>query len=225
MVEPYYERDGIVIYCGDCREILPTLDPVDLVLTDPPYGAVNRGSGGLRSLDKGTADIVTINPPEFVGALPEFLSAYVWCGTEQVSEYRRAFVSGGCTTRLCVWEKSNPSPMNGEYFWLSSVEACVFARRSGAPFNTRCASPVWRGPSERHFEHLTPKPEWLMRTLIAASTNAGELVLDPFLGSGTTLRAAKDLGRRAVGIEISERFCEIAAKRLAQQVFDIWGDA
>ena len=217
-MKPYYDHGGITIYHGDCREVLPYIEPVDLVLTDPPYGKVNRETGGLRNLDKRAADNVTVAPSHFVRILPVFKTCYVWCSTEQVSEYREKLVELGLTTRLCIWEKTNPSPMNGEKLWLSSVESCVFARSSGATFNEFCNSPVWRGPTGAHFEHLTPKPEWLFRRLILASSVAGDLVLDPFFGSGTTLRAAKDLGRKAIGVEIDERYCEIAANRLAQEV-------
>ena len=216
---PYYDRKGITIYHGDCREVLPTLPEVDLVLTDIPYGEVNRESGGLRSLDKGAADIITV-PTEHLPPLLRAPSVYVFCGTEQVSDLRKGFVFFGMTIRLCIWEKTNPSPMNGQYLWLSSLEACVFARTKKAYFSENCASAVWRGPTARDQKHPTEKPGWLMRRLCAASCPEGGAVLDPFMGSGTTLRAAKDLGRKAIGIEIEERYCEIAANRLSQEVFE-----
>ena len=217
-MKPYYEKGGITIFHGDCREILPHVQ-ADLVLTDPPYGEVNREDQGLRSLDRGTADLVTVSPDALVGLIQGIcLSAYIWCGFEQISEYRASLVGFGWTTRLGVWEKSNPSPMNGEHLWLSSVEACVFGRRQGAFFGERCASPVWRGATQSRRDHPTAKPQWLMRRLVDASCPHGGTVLDPFMGSGTTLRAAKDLGRKAIGIEIEERYCEIAAKRLSQEV-------
>jgi site-specific DNA-methyltransferase (adenine-specific) len=125
------------------------------------------------------------------------------------------------TTRLAVWEKSNPSPMNGEHFWLSSVEVCVAAKHGGATFTEFCASPVFRGSLVQRSEHPTQKPRWLFDRLVLASTAAGDMVLDPFMGSGTALRAAKDLGRRAIGIEIEERYCEIAARRCSQETLDL----
>ena len=218
-MKPYYDHAGIVIHHGDCRDILPELPKVDLVLTDPPYGGCNRADNGLRSLDKGAADEQTV--PN--GVVADMCAghadcAYVWCGTEQVSEYRAAFVRMGFSTRICVWEKTNPSPMNGEHLWLSSLELCVFGKRNAATFNAHCESPIWRYPVQAHQQHPTQKPLRLMQTLMNASSNAGDTILDPFMGSGTTLRAAKDLGRRAVGIEIEERYCEIAAKRLEQEV-------
>ena len=156
-MKPYYEHDGIIIYHGDCREVLPELEPVDLVLTDIPYGEVNRDSNGLRNLDKGCADTANGDEPELISGICS-KSYYVFCGTEQVSSIRKRFVDSGLSTRLCMWEKTNPSPMNGEYIWLSSVECCVYGKKSGAVFNEFCASPVWRFPNGSSKIHPTPTP-------------------------------------------------------------------
>lgn len=217
MSRVYYEDSAVRIYHGDCRDILPGIT-ADLVVTDIPYGEVNRASSGLRGLDKGDADIATVPACVIALSLARFSTSYVFCGTEQVSALRAGFVGQGLTTRLVVWEKSNPSPMNGERLWLSSVECCVFARRPNATFNEFCASPVLRGPVAERNDHPTPKPRWLMDRLILASSDGGDTVLDPFMGSGTTLEAAKNLGRKAIGIEVEEKYCEIAAKRCAQGV-------
>lgn len=218
-MKPYYEHDGIVIYHGDAREVLPSLTAT-LVVTDIPYGEVNRDTNGLRNLDKSVADVETFPLIEFLAVLiPVFTgSAYIWCGTEQVSDIRRWFVDAGMSTRLGFWEKSNPSPMNGEYLWLSAIEACVYGKKPKATFNEFCAAPVWRGQIADGNGHPTPKPEWLMAAQIKASSVESDTVLDPFMGSGTTLVAAKNLRRKAIGIEIEEKYCEIAAKRLSQEV-------
>jgi site-specific DNA-methyltransferase (adenine-specific) len=219
-MKPYYSHAGITIYHGDCREVLPSVPACQLVLTDPPYNEVNRESAGLRNLDRGSADSLPIEIPSLADLLAESClgSLYVWCGTEQVSEWKRMFVALGWSVRQCIWRKSNPSPMNGEHIWLSAFENCIFAKRSGAIFNAFCAPPIWDGPTEPDSGHPCAKPIWLFSALIKASTNEGQAVLDPFMGSGTTLRAAKDLGRKAIGIEIEEKYCEIAAKRLSQEV-------
>jgi len=220
-MKPYYEHAGITIFHGDCREILPQLPKVDAVITDPPYGEVNRSTQGLRLLDKGCADAEKFPLAEI---LPQLVirgsSLYVWCGTEQVSGIRSAFVDAGLSTRLCIWEKTNPSPMNGQHLWLSSIECCVYGKEQGAVFNQFCESPVFRGPIAEQNGHPTPKPEWLIAKLIRASTADAATVLDPFMGSGTTLVAAKNLGRKAIGIELEERYCEIAAQRLSQEVLE-----
>src|SRR3989304_1918814 len=95
-VSPYYSHAGIEIYHGDCRDVLPSLGRFDLLLTDIPYGEVNRASSGLRNLDKGSADTATVTP-EWVAAqtAPLCTSAYAWCGTEQGSDLRREFVVAG----------------------------------------------------------------------------------------------------------------------------------
>jgi site-specific DNA-methyltransferase (adenine-specific) len=228
-MRPYHEADGVTIYHGRCEDVLPVFsdDTAYLVLTDPPYNAINRATGGLRSLDKGAADA---EPVDVAWAAAEFLrlargSVYVWCSDEQYTAWTLAFKSAGSTTRICAWWKSNPSPMNGEHLWLSALELCVFARKSGAWFSRFCEAPVWRGPIESDVDHPTPKPLWLMHALVAASCPPGEIVLDPYMGSGTSLVAARDLGRRAIGVEMNERHCETAAKRLSQTVLDLGGAA
>jgi site-specific DNA-methyltransferase (adenine-specific) len=212
----YYHEDGppvIDIYLGDCLEIIPLLPKVDLVVTDPPYGEVNRQSSGLRNLDKGDADILRGGEIDAIISIDAF-SFYVWCGTEQVSYLRKGFVDAGCSTRLGIWEKSNPSPMNGQHLWLSGLEQCVFARKNGAVFNENCKSPIWKGSLDSKTDHPTEKPLWLFKKLMLASSNEFQSVLDPFLGSGTTLVACKELKRNGIGIEINEKYCEIAKKRL-----------
>ena len=217
------ELDGgrIVLVRGDCLEILPTLEPgsVDAVVTDIPYDAVNRESGGLRNLDKGRADVATFTVDEIAhhaARLGE--SVYVFCGTEQVSELRACLVVLGMTTRLCIWEKTNPSPMNGERLWLSAVECCVFARRPNAYFAERCSSPVWRGPVERNQVHPTQKPVWLAERITKASVPPDGQVLDFCMGSGTTGVACVRTGRRFVGVEIDEKYFAIAVERIRREL-------
>lgn len=218
--ELYYQDDAVAIYHGDCRDILPSLPKADLVLTDPPYGEVNRPTQGLRVFDKSVADIETVPLETLIPLILRVTggTVYAWAGTEQVSQWRRMMVADGLSTRLCVWEKTNPAPTNGQHLWLSSIEACVFGKRPGATFNAFCQSVVWREPTTSETEHPTEKPRTLFKKLVLASSNVSDTVLDPFMGSGTTLRAAKDLGRKAIGIEIEERYCEIAAKRMSQTV-------
>lgn len=208
------------VVTGDCLDILPTLPDgcVDAVVTDIPYGEVNRDGGGLRVLDKGAADATTFDHSWATreSARISTGSVYIWCGTEQVSDIRRTMVGLDMTTRLCVWEKSNPSPMNGEHFWLSSVEACVFGRHSRSHFGRFCESPVWRGPSCRESPHPTPKPFWLMRISVEASVPDDGVVLDFCCGGGSTGVAAIKTGRRFIGIEIDPAYADIARRRIAE---------
>lgn len=214
-------EDGSVrLLLGDAQLIVPQLaDHFDCIIADIPYGKVNRESGGLRNLDKGEADIETF-PIQFVvdqcSRLAE--TSYIWCGTEQVSELRAGFVEGGMTTRLCGWEKTNPSPMNGERLWLSSFECCVFARKPNAYFGKHCESPIWRGPIQRDQIHPTQKPLWLIDIAVSASVPHEGSVLDFCCGSGTTLVSAYHSWRSAVGIERDERHWETARQRLMREV-------
>ena len=230
---PYYDADGITIYHGDCMEVLPSLGaPVaDMLLTDIPYGEVTRPCGNFgdsaRSFDKGDADLVTFELDAFVAmvVLACRSSFYVFCGIEQVSPLTVLFKQRGLTTRHGLWIKSNPSPVNGEHLWLSGHENCVFARAPLAPFSEHCAPPHWRYPVGTSKRHPTEKPRALFDRLVLASSKPGETVLDPCAGSGTALEAALQLGRRAIGVELNEEYCEIAAKRLAQGVLDFGGAA
>ena len=190
---------------------------VDLTLTDIPYGAVNRQTNGLRLIDKGVADVVNFDLFEVAAQIERVTrgSIYIFCEWAQISDlieyYRHRH-----TVRLCTWEKTNPSPMNGEHVWLSSTEYCVFVKKSGAVFNEHCRSSVWRCPTESDQLHPTQKPERLMRRLIAASSRPGDLVCDPFAGSGSSLLAAYLLERDYIGSDTSMEYVEIARRRLAQ---------
>ena len=208
----------VKLYLGDCLEVMRGMPDksVDAIITDPPYGVVNRDSNGIRMLDKGAADIKTYDEFILINYFTRISkTAYVWCGTEQVSNYRAAFVDAGYSTRICVWEKTNPSPMNGQYLWLSSIELCVYAKSTGAVFNEFCKSPVFRQPTEPKEYHPTAKPVSLMKRLILASSNEGDTILDPFMGSGTTGVACVQTGRNFIGIEIDPTYFAIAEKRIA----------
>ena len=203
ILKPYYEHAGITIYHGDCREVLPTLAPVDLVLTDPPYGikAAKRGAhSSIRDCDKWNEsswddDRVV---EAVVAAVAHSVDAVVWGG----NYYADALPP---SSAWLAWVK--PEAETG--FSLADME---LAWTSGD-----FAARVKRLPRRDGNLHPTQKPVALMHWCIGFFPGS-QTILDPFMGSGTTLRAAKDLGRRAIGIEIEERYCEIAANRLRQEV-------
>jgi site-specific DNA-methyltransferase (adenine-specific) len=208
MMQPYYERDGIVIYHGDCREVLPSLASVDLVLTDPPYGIcwvprVNHQDSPWRDTER----------PDLRGVVLGKFNC-VWGGnyfTDQLP----------ISESWLLWLK-RPLGFDDD---PRSYAVCEMAWTDygGKP---RTKMHVWDGgkragePSNRTFCHPAQKPLELMRWCIELAPES-RTILDPFMGSGTTLRAAKDMNRRAIGIEIEERYCEIAAKRLAQGVLPL----
>lgn len=210
------------IYNEDCLEGMKRIPDgsVDLVLTDIPYGEVNRESNGLRTLDKEAADIVTFDLSELTQTLCRKTngSVYIFCCTEQVSEIRKTMVNYGLSTRLIIWEKTNPSPMNGDKIWLSGVECCVFGKKSGAVFNEFCKNTVFRYPSGSSKIHLTQKPIDLFRRFVIASSNVGGVILDPFIGSGTTAIAAIKEKRHFVGFELNKEYYNKAYKRIQEEL-------
>lgn len=203
---------------GDCIELMKELPDggAECVLTDIPYGAINRSSNGLRDLDKGNADITTFDLSVFLKDIIRIArgSIYCFCGTEQVSEIRQTMINAGLSTRLLIWEKTNPSPMNGQYIWLSGIECCVYGKKKGAVFNEHCKNTVFRYPCGRNKLHPTQKPYDLIERLLLASTNEGDLVFDPCMGSGTTCVAAKKTGRHYIGFELDENYFNIAKERI-----------
>lgn len=242
--EPYYRDDAVTLYCGDCRDVLPSLGSVDAIVTDPPYSVSMAGERhdmvpgkGSRNFDffEGDDDwpAMTAAVVERVGMaralVPAAGSAYVFCGHRQFGPLVEQFEGAGWSTRLVVWAKKCPAPAPPGSGWPSGAELCIYAYRPGRTWNHRPGD----GPTSnvlvfdgyRHgqpgkVDHPTQKPLGLITTLLLASTKPRDVILDPFAGSGTTLRAAKDLGRRVIGIEKEERYCALAVERLGQEVFD-----
>jgi len=213
---------------GDCLEVMRELPDksVDMILTDIPYGNVSKHgaerakySGQLRALDKGSADIETFNINDFIQECYRVAkgSIYIFCGIPQVSEIFSFFEEKqDVMTRHCIWEKTNPSPMNGEHMWLSSTEDCVYAKFRKTPFNQKCKSSVWKFPCGRSKQHPTEKPLKLFEYLAESSSNAGDIIFDPCIGSGTTAVAALNTGRFFIGIEKEPAYVDIARKRVEQ---------
>lgn len=218
----YYEEPDIILLHGDCLDMLPHFEQnsIDLVLTDPPYNEVNRKSNGLRNLDKGGVDSLPANIDELLPYLITVGSGsfYIFCGSEQVSNIRAHLVNAGLSTRHGFWEKTNPSPMNGEYIYLSAIENVIFAKHGGAVFNGKCLKPIWKTPVPENIGHPTSKPLPMIKGMMHVSSNKSDTVFDPFLGSGTTAVACKQLGRKCIGIEIEEKYLDIAIERLRQEV-------
>lgn len=211
-------EDKVRLYHGDCLEVMKQIPDksVDMVLTDIPYGEVNRESGGLRKLDKGLADVCELDLEKMLDEYKRLVkeTIYIFCGTEQVSELRAGLVKRGFSTRLCIWEKTNPSPMNGTRLWLSSIECCVFARLPRSTFNEHCKSAVWKNPIGRSKVHPTEKPVQLMDRLVRASSDIGMTVLDNCMGSGTTGVVCVNTDRKFVGIEKDPTYFELAKQRI-----------
>lgn len=219
-MKPFYDDGSCVIYHGDCREVLPSLAPVDLLLTDPPYGigearGRNKTRGKLAvSRDYGDAEWDDAPPPQWLIDWARSLATW------QV-------IFGGNYFHLppakcwLVWDKDNGATdfADCELAWTNldkAVRRLMFRQQGmltqpGVPKEDR-----W---------HPTQKPEPVIRWALMHAPQEAHTVLDPFMGSGTTLVAAKRLGRKAIGIELEEKYCEIAAKRLAQGALDLFGES
>lgn len=208
---------------GDCLEMMKLIPDgsVDMVLCDLPYGEVNQKSSGLRLLDRGNADTCDMDLEAVADELNRLCtgSIYAFCGTEQISFLVKYFKKHKMTTRVCAWEKTNPSPMNGTRLWLSGLEFCVFARKPNAVFNEHCKKALWPAPSGRAKIHPTEKPVKLMERLILASSNEGHTVLDICMGSGTTGVAAVNTDRKFIGIERDDKYFAIAQKRIEEALY------
>lgn len=211
-MQPYYQHGDISIYCGDCRDILPRLDPhcVDLAIADPPYnvGLEYIGHNDNMSREKYIA----------------------WCG-DWFSALRkicyRTIIFPGHGNLPVWWQVSKPSavgcwhkPGNGRssIIGFEDWEPWLYWTGDKGMLGGSSVVRAVTGSSNTVSGHPCPKPIELITKLLKKCKSGG--VIDPFVGSGTTLIAAKRLGIRAIGIEIEERYCEIAAKRLSQEVFD-----
>ena len=206
-MRPYYEQDGITIYHGDCREVLPHL-LFDAVLSDPPYGvlsqtgsAATRRSGGNKDSGVMAWDIA----PE--GKL-----------LERVASSGPVMLWGGCHLSL--------PPTYGYLVWDKQIDGLNFGEVEFCWTNLHFAPRIFRHRAvcvDGGKVHPTQKPVALMRWCISFLPKPVGVVVDPFMGSGSTLVAAKNEGHRAIGIEVEERYCEIASQRLSQGVLDLRG--
>ena len=201
--KPYYNENGITIYHGDCRDILPLLPKVDLVLTDPPYGLLQDGSSATRRFGHNQTNgsvpwDTCITDNDCQALLGAGKNLMCWGGNHFML---------GPTNGWLIWDKENDGKTFGEceYCWTSMK----FAPR------------IFRHSSRAAKVHPTQKPLDLVKWCIGFPSYP-HTILDPFMGSGTTLRAAKDLGRQCIGIEIEEKYCTIAVERLRQEVLPLF---
>jgi site-specific DNA-methyltransferase (adenine-specific) len=218
---PYYSDDAVTLYHGDCLEIDEWLT-ADVLVTDPPYGtqfsAANSGGGYGRRQNAGPG------PEGFViandGTTETRDAALAKWGARSACVFgspRMTDPPGEWADRL-VWDKKRPG-MNGGP-WRYRHES-IYVTAGFVRTDDRAVSVIEAFPEQT--DHIHAKPQQLMLRLVAAAPPG--TIADPFAGSGSTLVAAKTLGRKAIGVELEERYCEVIARRLAQDVLDFGGTA
>lgn len=211
-MKPYYQDDAVTLYHGDCREIVPTLGRFDLVIADPPYGMEFQSNHRLSRHDKIFGDeFLPLDLIELaIGAADR--AAYVFCRWDNLPQMPPP-------KSVLAWVKNNWSMGDLLHEHGRQWEACCFYAKERHEFIKRIPDVIFADRTGNGLLHPTQKPETLISQLLQA--NVGETVLDPFAGSGTIGRACKDLGRKCTLIEREEKYCEIAAKRMQQEVLQL----
>ena len=207
---------------GDCLDVLPTLGPVDHVITDPPYDERTHAPGRARSLKDGGSNIpIDFAPLSDFGFVPALLKAsrrwvIAFCALEQLGEYQKAF-GHEAWTRAGIWHRLDGTPQLSGDRPAQTAEGIAIAHNPAAKrsWNRGGGRGLWAQGVERNDRaHPTQKPIKLMLRLIEDFTDPGDLILDPFCGSGTTGVAALRLGRRFIGVELKPKWAELARERL-----------
>lgn len=222
---PYYQDDFVTIYHGDSLELIPSVERCDLVLTDPPYviGAVSAGNIGAKA--GGWGDMMNSARwfRDWYAMCRERLrpdgAMWSFCNWRSVPVVMRAAADAEwAVSSMLVWHKDSIGP-GGTVGLRPAYELVALFAREDFSIPNRGLPDVWKEKWASHKPngHPAEKPVPLLQRLIETHVDA-RVVLDPFAGSGSSLVAAKNLGRRAIGIEAEERYCEIAAKRCAQEV-------
>lgn len=211
-MKPYYEEENIKIYLGDCRDILPHLEPVDLVLTDPPYG-IDYQSSRMTEWQRKPKIVGDMEFPLWIfDTLKYDIAMLVWCRWDILPSLPppKSFI---------VWDKGVHSMGDLEHEFGRQWEAVAFYPGENHRFTKRPID-IIRAMRVHPERLLHPNEKPISAIIPLITCHAADTILDPFMGSGTTLVAAKQLGRKAIGIEIEEKYVKIAIERLRQGVLD-----
>ena len=218
-MKPYYQHAGITIYHGDCRKVLPEIVIVDSLVTDPPFG-INWSRASWEDEPEDYPEMMRWLVTESCRVVDGW--CFVFQAMLNVNHFNEWFPDGWRIFAAC----KNFAQVRPTGIWHSWDPVVFWNTKPNTKPNTKYVNRDYHvgnvaGCFGDKNGHPCPRPVDTMRHIVAIATPEKGLVLDPFMGSGTTLRAAKDLGRRAIGIEIEERYCEIAAKRLSQEVLSL----
>jgi DNA modification methylase len=220
-MKPYYCHSGITIYHADCREVIPFLEQCHCVISDPPYGlgklsgttSIERNRNAYASYDDTEENVKDIIIPAVIMALDHTGGGrgLITPGAKCCFLYPRPNIIGGFF---------QPAAVGMNPWGFASFNPVLFYGKDphqGKHITPTMVSLTGMASDDRH---PCAKPYKAMTWMVKKGTLDGEIVLDPFMGSGTTLVAAKNLGRKAIGIEISQEYCDVAISRLEQEVFD-----
>lgn len=224
---PYYHDAYTTIYHADCRDLLPQLGPVDLIVTDVAYETISGGnttdkrrcSGILKINDGKIFAYNDIKTTEYAGLFFAVLASpahcYVMINNLNLEVTLRDFREVGFGFHnVLPWIKNTATPNR---WYMKDVELILMFRKGAAfPINDCSERASCRYPNPRQKLHEVEKPVELMSKLIRNSSQSDQVVLDPFCGSGSALEAARRLGRRSIGIDIDEKYCEVTARRMEQ---------
>lgn len=219
-MKPYYQDSAVTIYHGDCREIVPLLGKFDLLLTDPPYGiAYDARGGGGSSKSKSMAKRTVFEIPTVFGDDVEFDPTELFCIGERQMIWGAHCFYNSCPKngRILIWKKRESAP--GSQMDFADAELCFDSKKGLVRVLTHTHNGFIRKLGDMDTPiHPTQKPLEVMLWCISLAGDSAQTILDPFAGVGTTGRAAKDLGRKCTMIEREEKYCEISAKRMQQEV-------
>lgn len=232
MIKPYFQDEAGTIYCGDCEEILPKLSKVDLVVTDPPYN-IGKKYGSKTSDSRDPEEYWKWFQDVFVFVFDLLSDGYLYLSHSDKGVYiakpSLETIGFEYLQTLIWWGRNGYSMQLHRKSWSYRHEPILFMQRGNPPVLEAGVPGMWYTsvieaprPQSNFKEgrcHPTQKPVKLYKSLIARTP--GQIILDPFMGSGTSLLAAKELGRKAIGIEIEEKYCEVAAKRMSQMVMEL----
>ena len=205
--------EGVTLYCGDCREILPTIGKVDSLITDPPYEIAASG-GGIGGRRKYMTDIRGHIDAGFDDSLLDrFQNWLVFCGKPQIVKLIARAEKSGLRWQILTWNKTNPTPLSNANY-LPDTEYVIHAFRR---HDWESKSRFVVGAVEKNaFDHPTVKPQYVMVRMVKSASFAGDTVLDPFCGTGSTGVAAVKTRRKFIGVEIEPKYFDIACKRIGE---------
>ena len=219
-VKPYYQDHLVTLFHGDCLEVTDWLE-ADVLVTDPPYGIAWEAGSLNDKKNIRRASEQSIASDENSNIRDKALSLWgnrlgIVFGTWKITRPER-------TTNVLIWHKANKQPGVLTHPFYSNHEEIYTLGTGfvGKPMHSVITTSEHRGMQPRLTGHPTPKPIGLMEILIQKCPDG--TIADPFAGSGATLIAARNLGRKAIGVELEEKYCELIASRLSQQVFDLEG--